>query len=104
MELQASGIVGDFRGFSSVGNKAYVLTLNAGVVPNVESYLRLGHARMLVDAQYLRDQAAHCAALARTCPHRKTAQALEALGMELMEKAAELETNTALFPAKPDAP
>jgi hypothetical protein len=30
-------------------------------------------------------------ALARECPHLATPQALEALGVELMEKAAELE-------------
>jgi hypothetical protein len=51
---------------------------------------------MQVTAQYLREQAHHCVALARACPHRSTSQALEELGVELMEKAAEVEENTAM--------
>ena len=46
---------------------------------------------MLADAMYLRECAHRCVALARNCPHLPTSQALEALGVELMEKAAELE-------------
>jgi hypothetical protein len=46
---------------------------------------------MLADAGYLRECAHHCVALARSCPDLATSQALEALGVELMEKAAELE-------------
>lgn len=46
---------------------------------------------MLIDALYLREKAHYCVALARNCPHLATSQALEALGIELMEKAAELE-------------
>jgi len=46
---------------------------------------------MFVDATYLRERAHYCVALARDCPHLATSQALEALGVELMEKAAELE-------------
>jgi hypothetical protein len=46
---------------------------------------------MLADATYLRERAHECVALARECPHLPTSQALEALGIELMEKAAELE-------------
>jgi hypothetical protein len=46
---------------------------------------------MHVTAQYLREQTHDCVALARTCPDRSTSQALEALGVELMEKAAEVE-------------
>jgi hypothetical protein len=48
-------------------------------------------ANMLADAIYLRECAHQCVALARNCPHLPTSQALEALGVELMEKAAELE-------------
>ena len=60
---------------------------------------------MHVTAQYLREQAHHCVALARACPHLSTSQALEALGVELMEKAAELEKTTALpFPGCSEGP
>jgi hypothetical protein len=44
-----------------------------------------------VDAPYLREQAQRCARLARDCPHVPTAHELEAIGIELMEKAAELD-------------
>ena len=64
-----------------------------------------GTAPMHVTAQYLREQAHHCVALARACPHLSTAQALEALSVELMEKAAEVEQTTAIpFPARSDGP
>jgi hypothetical protein len=46
---------------------------------------------MLADAMNLRECAHQCVALARNCPHLPTSQALEALGVELMEKVAELE-------------
>jgi hypothetical protein len=46
---------------------------------------------MLVDALYLREKAQYCVALARHCTDIPTSHALEALGVELMEKAAELE-------------
>ena len=51
---------------------------------------------MDVTVQYLRKQAHLCVALARSCPHRATSQALEALGVDLMEKAAEVEESTAM--------
>jgi hypothetical protein len=51
---------------------------------------------MHVTAEYLREPAHHCVALARTCPDRSTSQALEALGVELMEKAAEVEQAIAI--------
>jgi hypothetical protein len=51
---------------------------------------------MLADAHYLRDKAHYCVALARRCPDLSTSQALEALGVELMEKAAELESDRLL--------
>jgi hypothetical protein len=43
------------------------------------------------DASYLREQAQRFVRLARECPHRPTAHELEAIGTELMEKAAELD-------------
>jgi hypothetical protein len=49
---------------------------------------------MLADGLYLRERAHQCVALARECPHLPTSQALEALGVELMEKAAELDKIT----------
>jgi hypothetical protein len=49
---------------------------------------------MLADARYLRERAHECVALARECPHLPTSEALEALGLELMEKAAELDKLT----------
>ncbi len=52
---------------------------------------------MLIDASYLRDVAQRCVALARLCPHLPTSQALEALSIELMGQAAELEKETSLF-------
>jgi hypothetical protein len=54
---------------------------------------------MLVDALYLREKAHYCVALARTCGDLTTAQSLEALGIELMEKAAQLERDRSLTPA-----
>lgn len=44
-----------------------------------------------VDAPYLREQAQRCVRLARDCPHLQTAHELEAIGVELMQKAAELD-------------
>jgi hypothetical protein len=44
-----------------------------------------------VDAPYLREQAQRCTRLARECPHLPTAHELEAIGVELMQKAAELD-------------
>jgi hypothetical protein len=46
---------------------------------------------MLMDALYLREKAHYCVALASICTELATAQALEALGIELMEKAGDLE-------------
>jgi hypothetical protein len=51
---------------------------------------------MFVDALYLREKAHYCVALARDCPDLSTSQALEALGVELMEKASELERDRSL--------
>jgi len=44
-----------------------------------------------VDAPYLREQAQRCVRLAHDCPHMPTAHELEALGTELMQRAAELD-------------
>jgi DNA-binding CsgD family transcriptional regulator len=49
-----------------------------------------------VDASYLREIALQCVTLARNCPHLRTAQALEGLSVELMERASELEKNSSL--------
>jgi hypothetical protein len=52
---------------------------------------------MPIDASYLRDIAQRCTALARKCPDLPTSQALEALSVELMERASELEKESSLF-------
>jgi hypothetical protein len=44
-----------------------------------------------VDASYLREQAHRCVRLARDCPHKPTSHELESLGIDLMQKAAELD-------------
>ncbi len=44
-----------------------------------------------IGPSYLRQQAQRCVRLARDCPHLPTSYELEALGVELMEKAAELD-------------
>lgn len=43
------------------------------------------------DSAYLRAQAVQCVRLARECPHLPTSHQLEAIGQELMLKAAELD-------------
>jgi hypothetical protein len=55
------------------------------------------------DAAYLRQQAHRCVQLARGCPHRPTSHELEALGMELMERAAEVDKLQAASEAPPKA-
>jgi hypothetical protein len=49
------------------------------------------YAWVWVDSSYLREQAQRCVRLARDCPHVPTAHELEAIGVELMQKAAELD-------------
>lgn len=44
-----------------------------------------------VDATYLREQALRCTRAARECPHSATSHELEAMGIEWMQKAAELD-------------
>jgi hypothetical protein len=55
------------------------------------------------DAAYLRQQAYRCVQLARECPHRPTSHELEALGMELMERAAEVDKLQAAWATPPIA-
>jgi hypothetical protein len=43
------------------------------------------------DASYLREQAQRCSRLARDCPDGATSHELEAMGVEWMQKASELE-------------
>jgi hypothetical protein len=59
---------------------------------------------MLVDALFLREKAHYCVAPSRRCTDLATAQALEALGIELMEKAAELESERSLTESTGDKP
>ena len=47
--------------------------------------------RVWPDASYLRQQARRCVELSRECPDEATARALEALSVDLLEKALELE-------------
>jgi hypothetical protein len=44
-----------------------------------------------IDSAYMRDLAQRCTRAARDCPHRPTSHELEAIGVELMQKAAELD-------------
>ena len=57
---------------------------------------------MLIDALFLREKAHYCVALSRRCTDLGVAQALEALGVELMEKAAQLEKDRTLSPPRAD--
>jgi hypothetical protein len=55
-----------------------------------------------IETSYLREKAHYCVALARDCPDLRTAQALEGLGIELMERAAEVERSCSLAPTSAD--
>jgi hypothetical protein len=61
-----------------------------------------------VEPVYVREKAQRCVALARSCPDSGTSHALEALAIEFMERAAELEQyrslNLSLRRAKADHP
>jgi hypothetical protein len=63
------------------------------VGPGMQPRHVLGKDRheMVLNPTYLREQAHRCVRLARECPHLPTAQELEAIGIEFMEKAAELD-------------
>ena len=67
-------------------------------VAGIAAYNASNHM-LTMDASYLRQRAEYCVALARRCSDLPTSQALEALGIELMEKAAELDQERSLFPA-----
>jgi hypothetical protein len=56
---------------------------------------------MPVDPLYLREMAQRFVALARNCPDSITSRALEALGIEWMKKAAELERSEAALVSPP---
>jgi hypothetical protein len=43
------------------------------------------------DSSYMRELAQRCTRAARDCPHLPTSHELEAIGVELMQKAAELD-------------
>jgi hypothetical protein len=53
----------------------------------------------LAESSYLREQAQRCVRLARDCPHRPTSHELEAIGIELMERASELDELFSIEPA-----
>jgi hypothetical protein len=57
---------------------------------------------MPVDPTYLREQAQRCVRLARVCPHLPTAHELEAMGVEFMEQAAELDNALIIPPPTTD--
>jgi len=42
-------------------------------------------------AAYLREQAHHCMRLARDCSDRETSHALEAMGVDFLERATEID-------------
>jgi hypothetical protein len=72
-------------------------------IVRIMAYNASGHA-MLIDALYLREKAHYCVALSRRCSDLATSQALEALGIELMEKAAELEQDRSFTEPGSDSP
>jgi hypothetical protein len=59
--------------------------------PNMPSDPGSSYAWVWVDSSYMRSLAQRCARAARNCPHLPTSHELEAIGVELMEKAAELD-------------
>jgi hypothetical protein len=58
---------------------------------------------MPATATYLREQAHRCVRLARECPHLPTSHELEALGIEFMERAAELDKRESWTASQPVA-
>jgi len=57
-----------------------------------------------IGVSYLREQAQRCVRLARDCPHLPTSHALEAISVELMQKAAELDELLAIRPSDANEP
>jgi hypothetical protein len=71
---------------------AYLLEMAAVEADSVVHYaIPLNSAGSFADASYLRAQASRCVRLARDCPSLPISHDLEVIGVELMEKAAELE-------------
>lgn len=59
--------------------------------PNMPSDAGSAYAWAWADSSYMRDLAQRCTRAARECPHLPTSHELEAIGVELMQKAAELD-------------
>jgi hypothetical protein len=59
--------------------------------PNIPSDPGSSYAWVWVDSSYMRSLAQRCTRAARNCPHLPTSHELEAIGVELMQKAAELD-------------
>lgn len=55
-------------------------------------------------SSYMRDLAQRCTRAARECPHTPTSHELEAIGVELMQKAAELDELNQTSDAAPRKP
>ena len=58
---------------------------------NTPSGVESSYAWGWADSSYMRTLAHRCTRAARDCPHRPTSNELEAIGVELMQKAAELD-------------
>jgi hypothetical protein len=71
---------------------AYLLEIAAreAGVPG-DNVVNLNGPTAFADAAYLREQASRCVRLARQCRNLPISHDLEVIGVELMEKAAELE-------------
>lgn len=59
--------------------------------PNMPSDAGSSYAWVWADSSYMRELAQRCTRAARDCPHLPTSHELEAIGVELMQKAAELD-------------
>jgi len=59
--------------------------------PNMPSDASSSYAWVWADSSYMRELAQRCTRAARDCPHLPTSHELEAIGVELMQKAAELD-------------
>ena len=71
---------------------AYLLEIAAREAASIrDNVIPLNSPGAFADASYLRTQASRCVRLARECQHLPISHDLEMIGVELMEKAAELE-------------
>jgi hypothetical protein len=59
--------------------------------PHMPSGAGASYGWVSPDSSYIRKLAERCTRVARKCPHVPTSHALEAIGVELMQKAAELD-------------